>query len=232
MNALDDLREALHEAAEPDRVSQLQRFFKTAPGEYGEGDVLIGVRVPQSRRLARRFAERVELSDPVALLESHVHEERLVALLILVHRYERGDEPERERIFKLYLANTKHVNSWDLVDTSAPQIVGAHLLERPRELLDELARSDLVWERRIAMLATFAFIRAGEFEDTQRIARALPHDDHDLIHKAVGWMLREVGKRDEGQLLTFLDQHGAEMPSTMRRYATERLGPRHNYGPA
>lgn len=223
MTPVDDLRAELREAAEPERVPQLQRFFRTGPGEYGEGDVLLGVRVPASRRVARRFAKRLSLSDVVNLLRSPVHEERLVALLILVRRYRVGDPREQQRIFELYLANTEHVNSWDLVDSSAPHIVGAHLQARPRERLDDLARSHSLWERRIAILATFAFIRTRELGDTLRIARILLHDEHDLIHKAVGWMLREVGKRDEALLASFIEQHRREMPATMRRYASEHL---------
>lgn len=222
--ALGDLRRSLREAAEPDRAETLRRFFKTGPGEYGEGDVFLGVRVPEARKVARRFAA-LEEEDVLKLLRSPVHEERLVALVILVRRYERGDENTREHVYGLYLENTAWINNWDLVDASAPQVVGAHLLGRDRSILDRLVRSPSVWERRISIMATFAFIRAGDFEDTLRLARTLLRDGHDLIHKATGWMLREVGKRDEDLLTRFLEEHAPDMPRTMLRYAIERLAP-------
>ncbi|MGF1471400.1 MAG: DNA alkylation repair protein [Rubrobacteraceae bacterium] len=220
----DDLRRELHEAAEPERVTTLQRYFKTGPGGYGEGDVFIGVRVPVVRAVVRRF-DGLEITDVADLLPSKVHEERLAALLCLVRRYDRGDEPTRERVYDLYLQHTAYVNNWDLVDTSAPQIVGRHLLDRPRDVLDRFARSSSVWERRISIMATLAFIRDGDFGDTLRIARTLMRDEHDLIHKAVGWMLREVGNRDEAPLIGFLDRYSPEMPRTMLRYAIEKLDP-------
>lgn len=224
---MDDLRQELQEAAEPERVEVLQRFFKTGPGGYGEGDVFIGVRVPAARRVASRFDD-LGLDDVLELLRSPVHEERFVALVCLVRRYERGDGATRQRVYDLYLENTDWVNNWDLVDVSAPHIVGARLLDRGtagREVLDRLARARSVWERRISILATFAFIRAGDHQDTLRLARVLLRDEHDLIHKAVGWMLREVGKRDQALLVGFLKLHASEMPRTMLRYAVERLDP-------
>jgi 3-methyladenine DNA glycosylase AlkD len=223
-HALAAVRDELLAAAEPDRVPTLQRFFKTGPGEYGEGDRLLGVRVPAVRAIARRHAD-LPLPEVTHLLASPIHEERLTALVILVRRYERGDEAERQAMVAVYLAHARDVSGWDLVDASAPQILGAHLLDRPRGLLDELARSDSVWERRIAIMATFAFVRAGQHDDTLRLARRLLHDEHDLIHKATGWMLREVGKRDEERLVGFLEEHGTVMPRTMLRYAAERLDP-------
>jgi 3-methyladenine DNA glycosylase AlkD len=222
---LNELRRELREAAEPERVPELQRFFKTGPGGYGEGDVFLGVRVPAVRVVARRHAG-LDLEDVTKLLCSPVHEERLAALVILVRRYGRADEQERQRIYDLYLGNTAHVKGWDLVDVSAPYIVGAHLLDCrgvERRVLDRLASSPSVWERRIAIMATFAFVRAGECNETLRLARVLLEDEHDLIHKAVGWMLREVGKRDEELLVGFLQQHAGDMPRTMLRYAVERL---------
>jgi 3-methyladenine DNA glycosylase AlkD len=224
VTALATLRRELAAAAEPSRVPELQRFFKTGPGGYGEGDVFIGVRVPAARAVASRYLE-LDLDDLVELLASAVHEERLVALLILVRQYERGGESTRGRTYDCYLGNTRHVNNWDLVDLSAPPIVGAHLLARPRAVLDRLARSPSVWERRIAIVSSFAFIRAGEYEDTLRLARALLCDEHELVQKAVGWMLREIGKRDEPALVGFLERHAHEMPRTMLRYAVERLEP-------
>ena len=222
---LDGLRAELREAAEPERVPDLQRFFKTGPGGYGEGDVFLGVRVPAVRAVARRHAG-LDPEDVTELLRSPVHEERLAALVILVRRFDRTDERERQRVFGLYLQNTAHVNGWDLVDASAPHIVGAHLLGRggaDRRILDHLTWSPSIWERRIAIMSTFAFVRAGEYDETLRLARSLLNDEHDLIHKATGWMLREVGKRDEQLLVRFLQRHGGDMPRTMLRYAVERL---------
>jgi 3-methyladenine DNA glycosylase AlkD len=222
---LNELRRELRDAGEPERVPELQRFFKAGPGGYGEGDVFLGVRVPAVRVVARRHAS-LNLEDVTKLLRSPIHEERLAALVILVRRYGRADEQQRQRIYDLYLENTAHVNSWDLVDVSAPHIVGAHLLDRrgaEQQVLERLASSPSVWERRIAIIATFAFVRAGDCDETLRLARALLDDEHDLIHKAVGWMLREVGKRDEELLVGFLQQHAGDMPRTMLRYAVERL---------
>ena len=222
---LDELRRELREAAEPERVPELQRFFKTGLGGYGEGDVFLGVRVPAVRVVARLHAG-LNLEDVTKLLRSPIHEERLAALVILVRRYGRADEQQRQRIYDLYLGNTAHVNGWDLVDVSAPHIVGAHLLVRrgaEQQVLDRLASSPLMWERRIAIMATFAFVREGDCNETLRLARILLDDEHGLIHKAVGWMLREVGKRDEELLVGFLQQHAGDMPRTMLRYAVERL---------
>ena len=216
------VRRALREVAVNEYVATLQSFFKTGPGEYGEGDIFIGVRLPAARAVARRFKD-LALEEVIELLYSKIHEERLVSLLILVHQFKEGDEAHRERILKLYLANTSQINNWDLVDTSAPQIVGAYFLRRPKAELRRLARSPLVWDRRIAIVGTFTLIRAGEHDETMRLARVLLHDEHDLIRKAVGWMLREVGKRDEPRLVEFLERHAHEMPRVMLRYSLERL---------
>jgi 3-methyladenine DNA glycosylase AlkD len=218
---LDRIRSELREAVEPDRVEALQSFFRTGPGEYAEGDVLIGVRVPETRRIARAYRD-LPLSEALELLGSEIHEERLLALLIMVDRFRR-DAGAREDVFEAYLAHTNRVNNWDLVDLTAPAIVGAWLENRPRDVLDRLARSDLLWDRRIAIVATHHLIRRGEFDDTLRICEALLGDGHHLIHKACGWMLREVGKRDERLMVGFIEAHAAEMPRTMLRYAIERL---------
>ena len=224
LSEIETLRQQLRALAEPDRIAGLQRFFKTGPGGYGEGDRFLGVRVPAVRSVAEQHP-RLALEDVSELLRSRFHEERLAALVLLVRRYRHGEECERQRIVHLYLASTRWVNSWDLVDTSAPQILGAHLLDRPRSVLDRLAVSPFVWERRIAIMATFAFVRAGDHGDTLRLAACLLHDEHDLMHKATGWMLREVGTRDEPSLVGFLERHAEDMPRTMLRYAVERLGP-------
>jgi 3-methyladenine DNA glycosylase AlkD len=197
-------------------------FFKTGPGEYGEGDRFLGVTVPEQRRVARRF-DLLPLHEAVRLLHSPWHEERLTALFILVRRYERGSPGEQQEVFDAYLGNLDRVNNWDLVDSSALQIVGRHLATRKRTLLRHLSRSPDLWRRRVAIIATLAFIRERDFGDTITIAGILLADPHDLIHKAVGWMLREVGNRDRAVLETFLDRHARRMPRTMLRYAIEKL---------
>lgn len=205
------------------RRKSLQRFFKTGPGEYAEGDIFIGLTVPQSRTLAKKYAE-IPLQSIEGLLKSKIHEERLIALLILTKRFADADEKEQTRIYKLYLKSTKYINNWDLVDTSAEYIVGPYILNRDRKVLDKLAQSKLIWDRRIAMLSTFHFIKQKESKETLRLAKILLQDEQDLIHKAVGWMLREVGKRvSEKDLLKFLDEHAVKMPRTMLRYSIERL---------
>jgi 3-methyladenine DNA glycosylase AlkD len=221
---LTAVRNALRDAGSPKDAVFLQRFFKTGPGQYGEGDQFLGIRVPATRTLARRFAD-LPLPDVEKLLHDKFHEARLLALVLLVGRYERGDDAERQRVYRLYLANTDRINNWDLVDLSAPNIVGAHLETRSRAPLDKLATSKSLWERRIAIVATYWFIRLRQFDDTFRIATALLDDKHDLIHKAVGWMLREVGKRDESALERFLDRHAKTMPRTALRYSIERMTP-------
>jgi 3-methyladenine DNA glycosylase AlkD len=219
-----EVRKELKGMADPDKAAILQRYFKTGLGQYGEGDIFIGVMVPQSRKVAKKFSQ-LQLVEVKMLLYSHIHEERLVALLILVWRYSSAlsSREEKEEIVKFYLDNIKQVNNWDLVDLSAPNILGAHLIDRDRRLLYRLARSENVWERRIAILATYHFIQDGDFSDTLKIAEMLLQDRHDLIHKAAGWMLREVGKRDGASEEAFLEKHHSVMPRTMLRYAIERL---------
>jgi 3-methyladenine DNA glycosylase AlkD len=200
----------------------LQRFFKTGPGQYGEGDLFRGIRVPELRRLSRAHQE-IPLDQAERLLHSAYHEDRLLALLILVRKYARADEAGQAAIYDLYMSNTQFINNWDLVDSSAEHIVGVYLSDRGRKPLDRLARSRSIWERRIAILATFHFIRRGEFDATLRIAERLLRDEEDLIHKAVGWMLREVGKRDIKKEEEFLRAHYRQMPRTMLRYAIEKF---------
>jgi 3-methyladenine DNA glycosylase AlkD len=219
------VRRELKSMADPDKAAILQRFFKTGPGHYGEGDIFIGVMVPQSRQVAKKFSQ-LPLGEVRTLLYSRIHEERLVALFILAWRYSGASSSmEKEGIAKFYLDHIKQVNNWDLVDLSAPNILGAHLIDRDdrRQLLYRLAGSENVWERRIAILATLHFIRNGDFSDTLMIAGMLLQDRHYLIHKAVGWMLREVGKRDAVAEQAFLEKHFSVMPRTMLRYAIERL---------
>ena len=217
---LDDLRRRLRELADPVRAEHSLRFFKTAPGQYGHGDRFLGLTVPSMRKLVREFRE-LPLGAAETLLFSEWHEERLVALMILVEQYRHAPTA----VYRLYLTRTDRINNWDLVDVSAPHIVGAHLETRSRKPLYRLAKSKSLWERRIAIVATQHFIRRNDFDDTLAIARLLLDDEHDLIHKATGWMLREAGKRDERVLRAFLDEHAAAMPRTMLRYAIERLSP-------
>jgi 3-methyladenine DNA glycosylase AlkD len=218
------VRKRLRSLGDAKDAEFLQRFFRTAPGEYGAGDKFIGIRVPVTRQLAREFRD-LSLEDTAALLHDEWHEARLLAVILLADAYARGTSAQRDAIFGLYVKNAARVNNWDLVDSSAPNIVGAHLATRPRKLLDKLARSKNLWERRIAIVATYHFIRSGDLDDTFRIAATLLHDEHDLIHKAVGWMLREAGKRDLARLETFLEEHAQEMPRTMLRYALEKMTP-------
>ena len=208
----------------PQKARVLQRFFKTGKGEYGEGDIFLGVVVPEIRKIVRRYWKETSLEKAKELLHNKYHEARLCALLILVERY-RKIESERDKIYRIYIANAKYINNWDLVDLSAPHIVGAYLQDKPKDLLYKFAKSKDLWQKRIAILATFHYIKQGNHTETMKVATILLHDSHDLIHKAVGWMLREVGNRCNRKILTdFLDQHSHEMPRTMLRYAIERMG--------
>lgn len=220
----------LRQFASKEKARLLQRFFKTGPGEYGEGDIFLGVVVPDIRKVAKEY-QGTPLSEIITLLRSTIHEERLLALLMLVHAYARGDDSLKRKIYSLYLKNTKYINNWDLVDLSAPNIVGTHLLDKSRKPLYAFAKSRDLWKRRIAVLSAFAFIRQNDFDDALGISKVLLTDDHDLIHKAVGWMLREVGKRDLSAEEKFLQQHYRKMPRTMLRYAIERFpeGKRRKY---
>jgi 3-methyladenine DNA glycosylase AlkD len=223
-HTLAEIRRRLLAIANPSDAQFLQGFFKTGAGQYGDGDRFLGIRVPATRALAKEFRD-LSLNDVEALLHDKWHEARLLALILLAEAYERGTTADQTAIYQRYLRNTKYINNWDLVDSSAAQIVGAHLLSRSRAPLYKLVRSKSLWERRIAIVATFAFIRDGELDDSLKLAELLLTDTHDLMHKATGWVLREVGKSDEKSLLGFLDTHAAVMPRTMLRYALERLSP-------
>ena len=212
------IQEDLRKMANPEKAKVLQRFFKTGKGEYGEGDVFLGVTVPQTREVAKKYKD-VGLGEVKKLLDSRIHEERLAGLLILVEKYKK----DRKRIYEFYLKNTKAINNWDLVDLTSHEIVGDYLLDKDRRILYKLARSKNLWERRIAIVATHRFIRNNMFDDTLRISEILLDDEHDLIQKAVGWMLREVGKRDRKTEEKFLKTHYKKMPRTMLRYAIEKF---------
>jgi 3-methyladenine DNA glycosylase AlkD len=212
----------LRSLANPDHAKTLSWFFKTGPGQYGEGDVFAGLKVPALRQLAKEY-RTLPLAEVECLLHSKIHEERLLSLIILVSQAAKADDATRKAIYELYLANTKWINNWDLVDLSAPQVVGVYLERRNRKKLYQLAKSKSLWERRISIVSTFHFIRQKDFGDTLSIAETLLDDREDLIHKASGWMLREVGKRDLPILEGFLDQHFRDMPRTMLRYSIERF---------
>ncbi|MET0888052.1 MAG: DNA alkylation repair protein [Mycetocola sp.] len=226
-----DVKDALAAVASAERAVGSARFFKTGPGEYGEGDVFLGVAVPDTRRVVKRFVD-LPLAEIDALLDSPVHEHRLAALLILVAQFERAsasrtrNESVRRELAAFYLAAVRRgrVNNWDLVDSSAPTVLGGYLLDRPRDVLFELASSAVLWQRRVAILATFGFINAGDASTTLELAERLLDDRADLMQKAVGWMLREVGKRVDREVLTgFLDVHAASLGRTALSYATEHL---------
>ncbi|MDB6108450.1 MAG: alkylation repair enzyme [Pedosphaera sp.] len=219
-----EVHAALLKLANPEKATFLRGFFKTGKGQYAEGDRFLGIMVPAIRQLARRFRE-LGLADCERLLQSPYNEERLVSLLILVDCYRKADAEVKDGVYQMFLKNRHRVNNWNLVDSSAPYIIGVHLLRQDRSVLYELMDSASLWDRRMAMVATFAFIREGDFADGLRLAELLLGDDHDLMHKACGWMLREIGKRDQVVLEGFLRQHHSNMPRTMLRYAIERFPP-------
>jgi len=216
------IQKRLRRFATKEKAEVLQRFFKTGPGQYGEGDRFLGVMVPNIRRVVQEFRD-APLPEVVELIRSPWHEERVLALLILVDQFERGDEALRKKIYSLYLKNTRSINNWDLVDLSAPKIVGPYLDGGSRALLYRFVRSKNLWERRIAILATFPYIRKGDFADALSLSEKLLADEEDLMRKAVGWMLREVGKKDVTVLEGFLKKHHRRMPRTALRYAIERF---------
>lgn len=214
----------LKHAADTQKAQNLSRFFKTGKGQYGEGDIFWGIAVPTQHTIAKKYVS-LPLTQVEELINSPVHECRLTGLLLLVYKFKKADENLRKELYMFYLKHSEKVNNWDLVDTSAKIVVGEYLLDRDTTILEEYARSKNMWQRRIAILSTAAFIKRDRFDETIKIATILLHDEHDLIHKAVGWMLREVGKRDLEVLLNFLDKHAQTMPRTMLRYAIEKLHP-------
>lgn len=225
---LSELKKEIHSKSNKTKAKLLQGFFKTGKGEYGEGDIFLGIVVPESRKLAIKYSS-LPLKDVEKLLNSKIHEERLIALLLLVHNYQlatkSNDNKTKEEIYNFYLKNTKYINNWDLVDLSCHKIIGKHLLNKDRSILYKLALSSNLWERRIAVISTFEFIRNSQFDDSLNLSKILLKDKHDLMHKAVGWMLREIGKKDISILETFLKHNNTYkiMPRTMLRYSIERL---------
>lgn len=220
---IQDIENALRSYADPIKKEILPKFFKTGKGEYGEGDLFLGVTVPNTRLVARQY-KAVPFDIAKELLQSPWHECRLCALLILIEKFKKASAPERQRIFEFYLSQTERINNWDLVDLSAPQIVGEFLKDKPeRDTLYRLADSMLLWEQRIAMVSTLTFIRNEEYMPTLALAEHFLTAKHDLMQKATGWMLREMGKRNKDLLVQFLDKHSRTMPRTMLRYAIEKL---------
>lgn len=217
-----ELQRELNKLSNKEHKIILQRFFKTDKGQYGEGDVFLGIKSEPLTRTAKKYLN-LEFNELRELLDNEIHEYRSIALIILKEQFKKGDEKKRKNIFKFYLNNTKNINNWDLVDCSAPHIVGIYLLKKNRRVLYKLAKSKNLWEKRIAIISTLSFIRNQEFEDTLKIAEILLNDCHDLIHKAVGWMLREIGKRDQQVEEMFLKKYYRIMPRTMLRYSIERF---------
>jgi len=219
---LKKIKEDLEKAANPEKVEIYQRFFKTGKGEYGEGDIFIGLTVPKQREIAKKYIG-LDLEDVKKLLSDKVHEYRLTGFLILVYKFEKADEKEKNNIVEFYLKNIKSANNWDLIDCVADKILGNYLIDKDKKILYDLAKTDNLWKKRIAIISTFEFIKNNQFEDTLKISEILLKDKHDLIHKAVGWMLREVGKRDMKTEEVFLKKYYKTMPRTMLRYAIEKF---------
>lgn len=221
-NTLRSLKAELKKHANAKKAKALQRFFKTGKGEYGEGDIFLGITVPEQREIAKNYYA-IKLEELQKLINSKIHEERMICLFILIEKYKKELWQEKIKIYEFYLKNAKQVNNWDLVDLSAPNIVGNYLIDKDREVLYKLAKSDNLWKKRIAILSCFSFIRNNEFDDAIKLAKILLYDKHDLMHKAVGWMLREIGNRDISVEESFLRVNYKNMPRTMLRYAIEKF---------
>ena len=219
---LKELELDLKKYSDEGRGKLLQGFFKTGKGEYGEGDIFLGLTMGQNRELAGKYSE-LKFEEIQELLDTKIHEKRMIALVILVNKFKKSNEEERKEIFDFYLKNTNNINNWDLVDVTCHKIVGAYLLDKDRTILYNLAKSEMLWEKRISVISTFAFIDNNDFKDALKIAEILLKDSHDLIHKAVGWMLREIGKKNQDVEEGFLKKHYQIMPRTMLRYAIERF---------
>ena len=219
---IENIQKDLKKLANPEKAKILQGFFKTGKGQYGEDDIFLGIVVPEQRKVAKKYSN-LNLGEIKKLLSSKIHEHRLVSLFILANQYQKADKQTKKKIFNFYLKNAKNINNWDLVDLSAPNIVGDYLLNKDKSILYKLAKSKNIWEKRIAIMATFSFIRNNGFDATLKISEILLEDEHDLIHKAVGWMLRELGKRNQAIEEKFLKKYYKKMPRTMLRYAIERF---------
>lgn len=230
MSSLKQLNQELEKLSNPRKAILLQRFFKTGKGQYGEGDIFLGINVPEQRKIVKKFKDKINSADVQILFNSKIHEKRLIGLLSLIEHYKtacKNKDREKERkIFEFYLNNAKNnnINNWDLVDLSAHKIIGNFLLDKNRKILYQLAGSDNLWEKRISVISCFAFIRKNDFKDSLKISEILLKDSHDLIHKAVGWMLREIGKKNQEAEEEFLKKHYKNMPRTMLRYSIERFG--------
>jgi len=222
MNKLNEIKQKLDSLADPSNQQQIQRFFKTGKGDYAEGDIFLGIRTPMLRKLAAQYQD-LSLNDAEQLLQSPIHEHRSLALMLWVTQFPKANKAQQQRLFERYLQNTKFINNWDLVDISAPTLVGQYLLEKEREILYKLVASESLWERRIAVVATLTFIRHQQFEDILKFAKLLLNEPHDLIHKAVGWMLREAGKQNLSVLKAFIDEYDTQLPRTTLRYAIEHF---------
>lgn len=215
---IKQIKSEIESQKNPEKAKILQSFFKTGKGEYGEGDVFLGIPVPQQRKIAKKYTH-AKLNHIQELLNSEIHEHRLIALLILLEKYPK----QKQEIFDFYIKNTRKINNWDLVDLTAPKIIGNYLVDKPKEILHELSQSKNLWEKRISIISTFEFIKNNNFDETLTISKNLLKDKHDLMHKAVGWMLREVGKRNQAILEKFLKQNYSKIPRTTLRYAIEKF---------
>ena len=219
---LDKLKKEIKKHSNPEKAKIYARFFKTGKGQYGEGDKFLGLTVPDQRKLAQKYVY-LNFEEIKQLLYSKYHEHRLTGFFILCYKYQKSNAKEKDKIIEFYLMHKHRGNNWDLIDCVSDKLLGKHILEKDKSILYDLAKSESLWDRRIAIISTFEFIRNKKFKDTKKIAEILMNDKHDLIHKAAGWMLREMGKRDEKELIKFLDKHYRKMPRTMLRYAIERL---------
>lgn len=223
MNTIDLIKQDFEKVSDKERVKDLSRFFKTGEGEYGEGDKFIGVDLPKQRVIAKKFFKEATLKDVEELLKSPIHEYRLTALIILTYKFPKSSTEEKKEIYNFYLDHLQFINNWDLVDASAERIVGEYLLDKDRSIIYKLAKSDHLWTQRVSLLTTFQFIKNNQFEDALKLSEFFLNTKHDLIQKAAGWMLKEIGKRDEKVLTNFLDKHYKKMPRTMLRYCIEKL---------
>jgi 3-methyladenine DNA glycosylase AlkD len=221
---IKQIEKDLKQYSNPKKAKNLQKFFKTNKGEYGYGDIFLGITVPEIRNIVRKYYKEVPIKDLLYFVQSKYHEYRLFGLLSLVSKFEKSkDEKKREEIYRTYISNTKYINNWDLVDLTSYKLVGSYLKDRKRDTLYTFAKSNDLWKQRISIISTYSFIRDNDFKDTLAISKILLNHEHDLIHKAVGWMLREVGKRDIGVEEKFLKKYYKDMPRTMLRYAIEKF---------